>query len=54
MTTLNDDKQPSANGGHPLAMLRLQTIRRLLPGETQCAPCLGACRWISAVLRGGR
>jgi len=55
MQTLDDDKQPTLAGGARSRCAECKKFARLLPGETKCAPCLGALPLdLSAVLGGGR
>ena len=55
MQTLDDDKQPSPVGVTRSRCAECKRFARLLPGETKCAPCLGALPLdLSAVLGGGR
>jgi hypothetical protein len=55
MQTINDDNRRQSTGVTRMRCAECKRFARLLPGETKCAPCLGALPLdLSAVLGGGR
>jgi len=54
MQTLDDDKQRPPVGVTRSRCEECKRFAKLLPGETKCAPCLGALPLDLTGMRGGR